>query len=63
MAIADVYDALITKRIYKEAIPHDEAVKIIEAGSGTHFDPDVVNAFVEISDKFAAIATQFGEEE
>ena len=41
----------------------EEAVKIIEAGSGTHFDPDVVKAFVEISDKFAAIATQFGEDE
>lgn len=63
MAIADVYDALITKRIYKEAIPHEEAVKIIKAGSGTHFDPDVINAFTEISDKFAAIADQFGEDE
>lgn len=63
MAIADVYDALITKRIYKDAMPHEEAVKVIEAGKGTHFDPDVVEAFSEIKDKFAAIALQFGEED
>lgn len=63
MAIADVFDALITKRIYKDAMPHEEAVKIIVAGRGTHFDPDVVDAFVEIKDKFAAIAQQFAEEE
>lgn len=62
MAIADVYDALITKRIYKEAIPHDEAVSIIAKGGGTHFDPDVVRAFIEVSDKFSAIAMQFGED-
>ena len=62
MAIADVYDALITKRIYKEAIPHDEAVKIIAAGDGTHFDPNVIKVFLDIADKFAAIAIQFGEE-
>ena len=63
MAIADVYDALITKRIYKEAIPHDEAVSIIEAGKGTHFDPEVIEAFIEVKDRFAAIAIQFSEEE
>jgi putative two-component system response regulator len=63
MAIADVYDALITRRIYKEAMPHEEAVKIIEAGRGTHFDPEVVDAFNEVHDKFSAIAAQFAEEE
>ena len=63
MAIADVYDALITKRIYKEAMPHEDAVKVIESGKGTHFDPDVIDAFTEIKDKFAAIAIQFGEED
>ena len=63
MAIADVYDALITKRIYKEAMPHEEAAKIIEKGRGTHFDPDVADAFIEIQDKFSAIAEQFGEDE
>lgn len=62
MAIADVYDALITKRIYKDAMPHEEAVKVIEAGSGTHFDPSVVKAFSEIKSRFAAIAEEFGED-
>lgn len=63
MAIADVYDALITKRIYKDAMPHEEAVKVIEAGRGTHFDPDVVDAFSSIKGRFAAIAVEFAEEE
>lgn len=63
MAIADVYDALITKRIYKDAMPHEDAVKVIEAGKGTHFDPEVVDAFTSIKDRFAAIAIQFGEDE
>ena len=62
MAIADVYDALITKRIYKDAMPHEDAVKVIEAGKGTHFDPDVIDAFTQIKDRFAAIAIEFGEE-
>jgi putative two-component system response regulator len=63
MAIADVYDALITKRVYKDAMPHEEAVKIIESGGGSHFDPEVVAAFSLVKDKFAAIAEHFSEEE
>ncbi|MCL1831643.1 MAG: response regulator [Oscillospiraceae bacterium] len=47
MAIADVYDALISDRPYKSAIPHDDAVKIIVAGKGTHFDPDLVELFIK----------------
>lgn len=62
MAIADVYDALITKRVYKNAMPHSEAVEIIQAGSGTHFDPEAVDAFLAIQDKFEAISRQFSEE-
>lgn len=62
MAIADVYDALISKRIYKEAMPHAEAVGIIAKGRGKHFDPDVADAFLAIQDKFAAIAEHFAEE-
>jgi putative two-component system response regulator len=62
MAIADVYDALIAKRIYKAPMPHEEAVSIIENSSGTHFDPDVVGAFSRIKDRFAAIAVHFGED-
>lgn len=62
MAIADVYDALITKRIYKDAMPHEEAVKVIEAGRSTHFDPDVADAFSAINGSFADIALRFGED-
>src|SRR5690606_12028402 len=44
MALADVYDALISKRVYKPAYTHEQAVAIILEGRGTHFDPDVVDA-------------------
>ncbi|MCW8930392.1 MAG: two-component system response regulator [Gammaproteobacteria bacterium] len=59
MAIADVYDALISKRVYKEAFSHDEAVKLILSEKGTHFDPDVVDAFEQLKDEFKRIATAF----
>ena len=52
MAVADVFDALISKRSYKEPFGYEKAVSIIEEGSGTHFDPTVVTAFVNISDRF-----------
>lgn len=59
MAIADVYDALICKRVYKEPFSHEKAVSIIEDGHGTHFDPDVTDAFLAIADQFADIAKSF----
>ncbi len=52
MAIADVYDALVSERPYKKALSHDEAVKIIIESSGTQFDPKLVDLFKEIADKF-----------
>jgi putative two-component system response regulator len=52
MAIADVYDALVTQRPYKQPIPHDQAVKIIKEGSGTHFDPFLVQVFEKVADDF-----------
>jgi adenylate cyclase len=61
MALADVYDALISKRVYKTASPHDAAVDIIKKGSGTHFDPDMVDAFLEIHEQFRNIAREFGD--
>jgi len=42
MALADVYDALISRRVYKDSMPHDKAVAIIQQGKGSHFDPDMV---------------------
>lgn len=47
MSLADVYDALVSERVYKKAFPKDEAVKIIKEGSGTQFDPNLVPLFLE----------------
>ncbi|MBU0750820.1 MAG: two-component system response regulator [Gammaproteobacteria bacterium] len=62
MALADVFDALISKRVYKDAMPFEEARDIILAGRGSHFDPDVVDAFTAIYDDFVAIASRYSEE-
>ncbi|MDR1728948.1 MAG: two-component system response regulator [Acidobacteriota bacterium] len=59
MALADVYDALISHRVYKEALPSDEACKIIATGAGRHFDPDVVRAFEAKEREFQDIARRF----
>ena len=59
MAVADVYDALSSKRVYKPALPHDEALGIILKSRGTHFDPAVVDAFVSIQDEFQEISRRF----
>ena len=59
MAVADVYDALISQRVYKPALPHDRAVQIIFQGRGSHFDPDMVDAFIGIQDEFNDIAQRF----
>lgn len=61
MAIADVYDALISKRVYKEGMQHEKAVQIIVEGKDSHFDPDMVAVFVEIADQFQAIAEQYAD--
>jgi putative two-component system response regulator len=49
VSVADVYDALTSKRVYKPALSHDEAMTIITAGRGTQFDPEVVDALVACS--------------
>jgi len=56
MALADVYDALVSKRVYKGAFTHDEAKAIILEGSGKHFDPAVVEAFLKLEQDFIEIA-------
>lgn len=63
MAIADVYDALISKRVYKPPFPHSQAVKIIAEGKESHFDPVMVDAFLELSERFRAIAIKFADHE
>jgi putative two-component system response regulator len=59
MALADVFDALISKRAYKKAMPYEMAREIIAAQRGQHFDPDVTDVFLANFAEFAAIATQF----
>jgi putative two-component system response regulator len=59
MAVADVYDALISSRVYKPAFSHQQAVTIMREGRGTHFDPDVLDAFFALEGRFAAIAAQY----
>jgi putative two-component system response regulator len=59
MAIVDVYDALISKRVYKDPIPHDEAMKMIIEQRGKHFDPLLVDTFVKIEEQIKQISLQF----
>lgn len=63
MALADVYDALISRRVYKPAFSHDRATDIILQGRGTHFDPDIVDAFSAIQERFRAVVAQYGDKE
>lgn len=63
MAVADVYDALISKRVYKPAYSHDQAARIISEGSGMHFDPEIVTAFCAIEDEFYTIAASYSDQE
>jgi putative two-component system response regulator len=63
MAVADVYDALISRRVYKEGMSHEKAVEIIVQGRGNHFDPDIADAFVALSDVFRSIAAQFADDD
>ena len=55
MALADVYDALTSRRSYKKAYTHEEAVAIIVREKGCHFDPDVVEAFLAHEKEFNEI--------
>jgi len=57
MAIADVYDALISQRPYKLPFTHGEAVSFVARNKGTHFDPDVVEAFLKVHEEFGKIAS------
>ncbi len=61
-ALADVYDALTTKRPYKDAMPHEKAVEIIRELSGSQFDPAIVKAFVNHEQAFADVATRLADQ-
>jgi putative two-component system response regulator len=61
MAVADVYDALISRRVYKEPMPHEIALEIIRSGRGTHFDPDMTDAFLDMAEEFRSIALRYAD--
>jgi len=63
MALADVFDALISVRVYKAAMSFEQAHGIIVEGRGRHFDPDVVDAYLAIVDEFTAIAERYRDDE
>ncbi len=62
VALADVYDALTTKRVYKDAMPHDQARRIILEGRGAHFDPDVVDAFLVREEAFQEVRRKLDDD-
>ena len=61
MAVADVYDALTSKRVYKASFDHTKAKNIIVEGRGSHFDPDVVDAFLKEQEQFQRIAVEMAD--
>lgn len=63
MAIADVYDALVSKRVYKAAVSHEKAVRIIAKESGKAFDPTLVDIFLNEHQQIAAIAQEYRDTE
>jgi putative two-component system response regulator len=62
MAIADVYDAIISPRVYKGPMSSDEAIAFILSQAGKHFDPDVADAFSGLSDTFQFVAKELSED-
>ena len=63
IALADVFDALISARVYKAAMSFEQAHGIIVEGRGRHFDPDLVAAYLAIFDEFTAIAERYRDDE
>jgi putative two-component system response regulator len=61
MAVADVFDALISPRVYKAPMSFPEARAVIADGRGKHFDPDIADAFLDGFDEFVAIAARYSE--
>ena len=63
MAIIDVYDALVNKRVYKPAFTHEAALAMMESERGTHFDPELLDAFFEIQSEVMSIADSFAQQQ
>lgn len=62
VAVADVYDALTSERVYKSAMPHDEACVVINEGAGAHFDPGVVDAFNVVAEGFVGVRARLEDQ-
>lgn len=63
MALADVYDALISKRCHKEKFSREKAVSIIKQGRESHFDPDITDVFLKINERFLTVAKEYADKE
>ena len=63
MAVADVFDALVSTRSYKKGMPFEKAMDIIRESSGSHFDPNVAKAFLDSEDEVRRVAEAFSGEE
>lgn len=63
MAVADVYDALVSRRVYKSPMPHDYAVKVMLEGRAQHFDPDMIDAFIACQEQFKMIGEKYADSE
>lgn len=61
MALADVYDALVSRRVYKPPLTHSQAVAIISEGRGKHFDPGIVDAFLATAEAFRSVASEYAD--
>ncbi len=61
MALADVYDALVSRRVYKVGMPHAQAAELIVQGRGSQFDPDMVDAFLQLGEEFQGIALRYAD--
>jgi putative two-component system response regulator len=62
VAVADVYDALTSRRVYKEAVTHEQAVAILKRDSGSHFDPEIVEAFLRAEEQILAVRERLRDE-
>jgi putative two-component system response regulator len=58
MAVVDVYDAVHARSLYTPSLPHEDTVKLIAKGRDTHFDPDVVDAFLRVAKDFEALSSE-----
>ena len=61
MAVADIYDALISERLYKAAMSHEDTVAYIRECGGKDLDPTIVNAFLMIQNDFRQVAARFAD--